>query len=54
MVQVNQHCYILAGNLKPYRGKIVIRGKDIISIKNNELYDNNLVLLPKNPMICLF
>jgi len=41
--------HLIAGNLKPYRGKIVIQGKDINKYKNNELYDNNLVLLPQNP-----
>ncbi len=41
--------HLMAGNLKPYQGQILIQGKDINKYKNNELYDNNLVLLPQNP-----
>ncbi len=41
--------HLIAGNLKPYQGRITICGKDINKYKNNELYYNNLVLLPQNP-----
>ena len=40
---------LLAANIKPYQGKIRINGKNIDSYKKNELYINNLVLLPQNP-----
>lgn len=41
--------HLIAGNLKPYQGKIIIDGKDVNKYKNNELYRDNLVLLPQNP-----
>ena len=40
---------LMAGNLKPHQGKISINGKNINKYKGNELYLNNLVLLPQNP-----
>lgn len=40
---------LLTGILKPYRGKIVIRGKNIRKYKGNELFEHNLAMLPQNP-----
>ena len=40
---------LLTGILKPYRGKVLIQGKDIRKYKGNELFDHNLAMLPQNP-----
>lgn len=40
---------LLTGIEKPYRGKILIQGKDIRKYKNNELFERNLAMLPQNP-----
>lgn len=40
---------LLTGILTPYRGKIVIRGKNIRKYRNNELFEHNLAMLPQNP-----
>lgn len=40
---------LLTGILTPYRGKIVIRGKNIRKYKGNELFEHNLAMLPQNP-----
>lgn len=40
---------ILTGILHPYRGKVMIQGKEIKKYKNNELFDHNLAMLPQNP-----
>ena len=34
---------------KPYRGKVILRGKDINKYSYKELFDNNLGVLPQNP-----
>ncbi|MBQ1251540.1 MAG: ATP-binding cassette domain-containing protein, partial [Firmicutes bacterium] len=40
---------LLTAQVKPYRGKIIIDGKDIRKYKGNELFDHNLAMLPQNP-----
>lgn len=40
---------IIAGNIKPLSGKIIIDSKKITDYKKNELYKNNIVFLPQNP-----
>ncbi|MDR3601324.1 MAG: energy-coupling factor transporter ATPase [Desulfosporosinus sp.] len=40
---------VISGLLKQYRGKVVINGKKIEAFKAQELYRNNIVLLPQNP-----
>lgn len=40
---------LLTAQIKPYRGKIYIDGKDIRKYKDNELFDHNLAMLPQNP-----
>lgn len=40
---------IISGQNKPYRGKILIRGKKINKYKGKELYKHNIALLPQNP-----
>lgn len=40
---------LISGILKPYRGKVLLNGKDIQKINNNELFSNNLGVLPQNP-----
>ena len=40
---------IIAGLLKAYRGKIKINNKKLISYSQNELYIENIALLPQNP-----
>lgn len=40
---------LLTGIEKPYRGKILIQGKDIRKYKKNELFERNLAMLPQNP-----
>ena len=39
----------LCGIVKPYRGKILINGKYIEKYKQNELFTNNLAMLPQDP-----
>ncbi len=39
----------LCGIVKPYRGKILINGKYIEKYKQNELFVNNLAMLPQDP-----
>jgi energy-coupling factor transporter ATP-binding protein EcfA2 len=39
---------VIAGIAKPYRGKIVIGGQKIEKYKGNELYKNNVAVLPQN------
>ena len=34
---------------KPYRGKVILRGKDINKYSYKELFNNNLGVLPQNP-----
>lgn len=43
----------LCGIIKPYSGKIFIDGRDIKKIKYDELFTNNLAMLPQDPK-CLF
>lgn len=40
---------LLTGILTPYRGKVIIRGKNIRKYKGNELFEHNLAMLPQNP-----
>lgn len=40
---------LISGINKPYRGKILIHGKDISRMKAKERYTNNLGVLPQNP-----
>lgn len=40
---------LLTAQVKPYRGKIFINGKDIRKYKDRELFDHNLAMLPQNP-----
>lgn len=40
---------LITAQIKPYRGKIFIDGKDIRKYKDNELFDHNLAMLPQNP-----
>ncbi|MFZ3130290.1 MAG: ATP-binding cassette domain-containing protein [Desulfosporosinus sp.] len=40
---------VISGLLKQYRGRVVINGKKIEAFKANELYRNNIALLPQNP-----
>lgn len=40
---------ILSGIRKPYRGKILLKGKDIRKIKGKELFRGLLGVLPQNP-----
>ena len=42
---------VLAGLYKAYRGKITISGRKIKDYKGNDLYRNNIALLPQNPQI---
>ena len=40
---------IISGLSRPYKGKIKILGKNILSYKNNSLYQGCISLLPQNP-----
>jgi energy-coupling factor transport system ATP-binding protein len=40
---------VIAGLFKQYRGRVVINGKQIEAFQANELYRNNIALLPQNP-----
>ena len=40
---------LLTAQVKPYRGKIYINGKNIRKYKEDELFDHNLAMLPQNP-----
>ncbi|MFZ2537639.1 MAG: energy-coupling factor transporter ATPase [Oscillospiraceae bacterium] len=40
---------IVAGIYKPYRGKVMISGKNLQKMSSNELFRNNLGMLPQNP-----
>ena len=40
---------IMAGNLKPYRGKVRLFGKDLTSLRGTDLHRNMLSMLPQNP-----
>lgn len=40
---------LLTGILTPYRGKVIVRGKNIRKYKGNELFEHNLAMLPQNP-----
>ncbi len=39
----------ICGICKPYRGKIMILGKDIKKYKSNELFNNCIAMLPQDP-----
>ncbi len=41
---------LLAGIKKPYRGKVIIRGKNVARMKKEELYRNNIAYLPQDPL----
>lgn len=41
---------VLSGVIKPYSGRVLIRGKKIKDYKSNSLYINNLTVLPQNPL----
>ncbi|HHV39174.1 MAG TPA: ATP-binding cassette domain-containing protein [Tepidimicrobium sp.] len=40
---------IISGINLPYRGKVLIHGKNISDYKKKELYHNNIAVLPQNP-----
>lgn len=40
---------IIAGLLKPYRGKVLINGNNAESYNGNSLYINNIAVLPQDP-----
>lgn len=40
---------IMSGILRPYRGKVIINGKDIKKYSNKELFNQNLAVLPQDP-----
>jgi len=40
---------LISGLYKPYRGKVLIDGKNIANMNTRELYKNNLGVLPQNP-----
>lgn len=40
---------IIAGLIRPYRGRVLINNKNINGYKGGSLYLNNLVFLPQNP-----
>ncbi len=40
---------IMAGILRPYRGKIMVNGKDVFKTPDNELFTNNIGMLPQDP-----
>jgi energy-coupling factor transport system ATP-binding protein len=40
---------LISGINRPYRGKVLIDGKDVRKLKNNELFNCNLGVLPQNP-----
>ncbi|WP_438349657.1 ABC transporter ATP-binding protein [Paenibacillus sp. FA6] len=40
---------LISGILQPYRGKVLIGGKNPASMKSKELFTNNLGILPQNP-----
>ncbi|MGE8203802.1 ABC transporter ATP-binding protein [Heyndrickxia sp. NPDC080065] len=40
---------VMAGLLKPHRGKILLFGKKIDKYRNGDLYRNHLTVLPQNP-----
>lgn len=40
---------IIAGLLRPYRGKVLINGKKITEYGKNSLYIGNVAMLPQNP-----
>ncbi len=42
---------LLAGLKKPYRGKVLIGGKNVRKLKKEELYKNNLSYLPQDPTL---
>ncbi len=42
---------ILAGLLKPYRGKVKICGKSQAEYRGNSLYNEMLAMLPQNPLL---
>lgn len=41
--------HIMTGQLSPYKGKVMINGKNSKSYKKRDLYKNQLALLPQNP-----
>lgn len=40
---------VIAGIRKPYRGKVLLNGKDVRKLSNKELFEDNLSMLPQNP-----
>ena len=40
---------IISGILKPYRGKVIINGKDIKKYNNRDLFLSNMAVLPQDP-----
>lgn len=42
---------IINGINKPYRGKVLIQGKDIRNMASKELFEKNLAVLPQNPEV---
>ncbi len=44
---------LLSGILRPYRGRVMLKGKDIRKLKEKELFRGMMGVLPQNPQ-CLF
>ncbi len=40
---------LISGMQKPYRGKVLLRGKDVLKLSSKERFVNNLGVLPQNP-----
>lgn len=40
---------LIGGILKPYRGKVLIGGKNVAKLNDRELFTHNLGILPQNP-----
>lgn len=42
---------LISGSYKPYRGNIIVNGKNINKYSNKELFTNNVGILPQDPQI---
>lgn len=40
---------VISGNYRPYRGKVLLRNKDIQTYKRKDLFKNEIATLPQNP-----
>jgi len=43
----------LSGSIKPYRGKVFVKGKDLAKYSSEELFGGTLAMLPQDPS-CIF